>query len=470
MRVSSPQLLTRSADSQLHIATPPAYRAASLFDVEWNTSPPASPEHNLFETRWNTEVADPVRGGVARQRRLNINTLPSSVIKIPHAAVLAGEIVRLRVPGKSLRRNHRGNIQRPSSLGNLVQHSPADVLTSVERSLQTNTQDLTQERYGSVGKASTRLFDTSDLSKLRREDQHAYNKTARAHVGRKRKTRMLVDNAGFPKKDVPRRYEGFSERTILLLTAKSASDFVRESRVAQAPKLGVQESVKNTYDTPKTQLFTELPVKNGPIWGRDAFYSQPARYRSIPGRNALGRLSTKQSMKGGQKGVVRNKSRRKIRTETLGRAFNDFMDSSTTHPLAFRKVVKGHSPSTALDDHKLQLEPVQAAGRCLSVLRDSISKSVQSRFCGLSLREIENVTNRTSRMRPSGTQSLPKLRMTSTVGEPRRADAIIDVPVVSGALEEEIYMELRTRQRSRQSSSRQNSRSGSTRGAVKRSD
>ena len=475
MRASSPQLHARLADPPLHIATPPVYRAASLFDVEWNSTPPQTQEHHL-EARWNTGVAGSVPSGVARQQRVHVNTLPAPVANNMPVGGHPRGLTRFISPDGSVQK-YEGSVHGRSSTGNHHVQGKHYVQPQREgRALpnqlrpnnglpHNNKQHLAQGcGIAAVDKLATRLFDTSNLSKLKPKDKQHYGNAAKKRMRKMRKTQGFVFDDGVPKKAVPRQYEGFSEKTVLLLTATSASDFVRESHAIRARKLSAQESAKHEGSLPDPSK-TDLPVQNGPIWGRDAYYRQPERYRNIPGRNVPGCASTNRSRSSRRRRAGGQKTGLKKRLEILSQTFNVFMDVSTTHPLAFRRVTTARStPNLLLDDHPRQiakagyLAPVHAAGRHVLGLRDSILKSVQSRSCGLSLLEIEKVTSRTSKMRPGGTQSLPTLQMSSSAAEPRREDMIIDVPIVPGELEHEIYKELRTRQRSRQSSSRQASR------------
>lgn len=287
--------------------------------------------------------------------------------------------------------------------------------------------------------SKTRLFDISPLSK----HQSGQNKTGGTIEISNLKDKQLDSVQVAPIQGS--RYEGFSEKTLMLLTAKNASDFARKFQHLTKLQNNKEEKAHDgsaVIET-RTTLTKETFVKNGPIWGKDAFYRQPRRYRKHRGNNS-----------------ERNKSKRKFKKRSqqkssLKEEFNTYMSLSTTRPQSFRQSLsnlKSGEGSTSFKTDKTMLAPVHA-GAYLTELRKNISESMYSRSCGLSLREIETLTTEASKMTLGNSQSLPAL---STQSPMLKDTVVIGVPFERN-LEDQIFMELRERERSRESS-RQSSR------------
>ena len=200
MRASSLQRRSNLSDSPLHIATPPAYRATSLFDVEWNSSPPASREHNVFETEWNAEQADSVIKCVPLRQHGQLNT---RVVKPRDSWSIS-----IFQEGVGNRKNVHGSYHHLRKHGG---HIPSCLDTS-NKLPQLGAQ--ARAHINKTVKQPTRIFDLSNLSR-------SEIKSMRTPF-----TKKKLSNS----KTLPRRYQGFSEKTVLLLTSKSRWTFATNFR------------------------------------------------------------------------------------------------------------------------------------------------------------------------------------------------------------------------------------------------
>lgn len=374
-------------DSSLHIATPPVFRPTSLFDVDWNPSPPASRDQVFFNTRWDIGKTSIKR----RQQPFYIHTRSSGLSR--------RTTNKLIVPGSNI----NGKPQLPR----------------VNKTM--------------VNKAQ--LFDVTTLFHHRDDNRKTGGIVGNYKIKAKRQDEFTV---------APKRfscYEGFSEKTLMLLTAKNASDFARKFHSLSKLDHEGQEATQDSSMKASTVEKLETEIKSGPIWGRDAHYRKSGQF---------GQTRKKKSRGNSQK-----RNQKKSRLFSLEKEFNEFMSLSTTHPKCFRQLAlqtQSGNVVTVRDSNRSVLAPLHT-GRHLKGLKKTISKSVYSRSCGLSLKEIESVTIETTKRRMGKSISMPSFSADSSV--PRNA-VVVDIPIAK-SLEQQIFMELRERHRSRESS-RQGSR------------